>query len=166
MKKILSADCDTVMDTLYLSDKDSFFPSLNVLLARFHLLFCPDCAREFNKLKNLEEIMKTDFFPFSPDLEGSIMHSLNGNASNEENIAENMDAPAGFSLRGWVITGFFLLLSLSSSFFGIVFNEIASTAGLSFVLPVSITVGMVLTCYGAFFIGSHLNELSSRFRFR
>jgi hypothetical protein len=35
---------------------------------------------------------------------------------------------------------------------------------MSFLLPVGITVGIVLTSYGALFIGGHLKELSERFR--
>ena len=34
---------------------------------------------------------------------------------------------------------------------------------MSFLLPVGITIGVVLTTYGALFIGSHLKELSERF---
>jgi hypothetical protein len=44
------------------------------------------------------------------------------------------------------------------------FINIADTQGSSFLLPVGITIGAVVTGYGAFFIGSHLKELSSRFR--
>jgi hypothetical protein len=46
------------------------------------------------------------------------------------------------------------------------FVAIANSEGSSFLLPVGITIGIVLTCYGALFIGSHLKELSSRFRLR
>jgi hypothetical protein len=34
---------------------------------------------------------------------------------------------------------------------------------MSYLLPVGITIGIVLTSYGALFIGSHLKELSERF---
>jgi hypothetical protein len=34
---------------------------------------------------------------------------------------------------------------------------------MSFLLPVGITFGIVLTSYGALFIGSHLEEFSERF---
>jgi hypothetical protein len=44
------------------------------------------------------------------------------------------------------------------------FIKVADTQGSSFLLPVGITIGAVLTGYGALFIGSHLKELSSRFR--
>ena len=84
--------------------------------------------------------------------------------SEESEIGEKAYAPSGFSFRVWVIIGVFVLFSLSSSFFGMNFVEIANAEGLSFLLPVGLTIGIVVTCYGAFFIGSHLEELSSRFK--
>jgi len=150
------------MDAIDLSEKDEFLPLLTRLRIELHLLFCPECTRELRNLQCLEEIMKTDFIPNSPDFEKPVMECLYEEADPEEKI----DAPAGFSFRGWVLIGFFVLLSLSSSFFGISFGVIANEEGLSFLLPVGITIGIVLTCYGAFFIASHLKELSTRFRLR
>ena len=113
-------------------------------------------------LRHVEEIMKTDFFPPSPELEKTIMERI----YEETAVLETTDAPAGFSLRGWVLIGFFVLLSLSSSFFGMNFIEIADAEGLSFLLPVGLTIGLVLTGYGALFIGSHLKSFSGRFGLR
>jgi len=162
MKEHFFMDCRTVMDTVYEAEKESALPVLTQLRIWIHLLTCSACACELNNLRRINEIMKTDFFPPSPDFGGIIMERL------REETAMNAatDAPAGFSFRGWVITGFFVLLSLSSAFFGINFIQIANAEGSSFLLPVGITVGVVLTCYGALFIGSHLKELSSRFGLR
>ena len=163
MKKHFLLDCHTVMDSVYVyeSDSDSSLTVLDHIRIGLHLLLCPDCTRELRNLRCVEEIMKTDFFPPSPDYEELLMEQL-----FKEDMEENTDAPAGFSFRGWVIIGFFVLLSLSSSFFGINFIKIANSEGLSFLLPLGLTIGMVLTCYGALFIGSHLKELSTRFRLR
>ena len=150
------------MEAVDLSDKDDSVPLLDRVRIELHLLFCPECKLELKDLRRLEDIMKTDFIPPCPDLEESVMECLYREAGSEEKI----DAPAGFSFRGWVFTGFFVLLSLSSSFFGINFGVIANEKGMSFLLPVGITIGLVLTCYGAFFIASHLEELSTRFRLR
>jgi len=155
-------DCRTVRETVDLSEKDDFFPLLTRLRIELHLLFCPECTKELRNLQGLEEIMKADFIPHCPDFEKPVMECLYEEADPEEKT----DAPAGFSFRGWVLTGFFVLLSLSSSFFGISFSEIANEEGLSFLLPVGITIGIVLTCYGALFIASHLKELSTRFGLR
>jgi hypothetical protein len=56
-----------------------------------------------------------------------------------------------------------MLVSFATAFFGLDFNEVALTAGLSFMIPIGITIGIVLTCYGALFIGSHLKEFIERF---
>jgi hypothetical protein len=63
-----------------------------------------------------------------------------------------------------VIIGFIILISLSTAFFGMDFIHIAAFAGSSFLLPVGLTFGGILTGYGAIFIGSHLKELSAWFR--
>jgi len=162
MRKYFLMDCQTVLDTVYENEKGDSLPFLIQARIWFHLLFCPDCSRETRNFHSLEEIMKNDFLPPSPGLEEIVMERL----YSENEISAETDAPTGFSFRFWVIIGFFVLFSLSSSFFGINFVKIANSEGLSFLLPVGITVGIVLTCYGALFIGSHLKELSSRFRLR
>lgn len=161
MKNRFLMDCHTVMNDVYETGRETPWPILTQLRRELHLLFCPACAGELKKLRYLDEIMKADFFPPSPDFEEIVMKRL-----EETGLEEKTDAPAGFSFRGWVISGFFILLSLSSSFFGANFLKIAEAEGLSFLLPVGLTIGMVVTCYGALFIGSHLNELSARFRLR
>jgi len=161
MKKHFLMDCQTVMDTVYESE-DGSLPILTQLRMGLHFLCCPGCAGELKNFRQIGEIMKADFLPPSPDFGDILMERL----YDEGVIEEQADAPAGFSFRSWVIIGFFMLLSLSSVFFGINFVQIANAEGLSFLLPVGITVGVVLSCYGAFFIGSHLKELSSRFGLR
>jgi len=162
MKKYFFMDCKTIIDSFDGSDRYEDIPILTQLKTGFHLLFCPECSLELKKMQRLEEIMKTEFFPGETDLSESVMESLN----NEINLNPGTDAPAGFSFRGWVITGFFMLLSLVSVFFGVNFIEIAEIEGLSFLLPIGLTIGMILTGYGAFFIGSHLKEISMWFRLR
>ena len=164
MKRNFLIDCNDVMDIVCESDKDNSLPVLTQLRVNLHLLFCSDCGREVKNFEKIEEIMRTDFIPPSPDFGELLMERLDKEAyDNEMYMEERMDAPTGFSFRSWVIIGFFMLLSLPSSFLGMNFVEIANSEGLSFLLPVGITVGMVVTCYGALFIGSHLKELSSRF---
>jgi hypothetical protein len=109
----------------------------------------------------LRSVVVNDFFPPAPALEDTIMQEISAEVVDEQTAS---DTPAGLSLRSWVIIGCFVLLSLSTAFFGMDFIKVADAQGSSFLLPVGITVGAVLTGYGALFIGSHLKELSSRFR--
>jgi hypothetical protein len=162
MKKHIVMDCETLMDTVYEAEKESVLPVLVQVRMWLHQLSCPACEAELKALRNVEEIMKTDFIPPSPNLSGVLMERI----YEETTANEAVDAPAGFSLRGWIIVGFFVLLSLCSIFFGTNFIHIANVEDWSFLLPVGITIGVVITCYGAFFVGSHLKELSSRFGLR
>jgi anti-sigma factor ChrR (cupin superfamily) len=127
-----------------------------------HLLICPGCAQEVERFEAIRDMLRYDFLPPAPGLEDSIMASI---AAEEGETLEELEAgeiavvPGGISTRGWVIAGLVLLVSLATVFFGMEFNHVALDAGMSFLLPVGITVGIVLTTYGALFIGSHLKEL-------
>ena len=163
MEKHFLMDCRTVITSCYEAEDDGTLPLLAKIRIGLHILFCPSCSVELKRLRHnlqyVKEIMKTDFFPFSPGFENIVMERL-----LEGDAKESAEVPAGFSIRLWIAIGFFVLLSLSTSFFGMDFIRIANAEGLSFLLPVGITIGVVLTCYGALFVGSHLEEFSNRFR--
>lgn len=156
--------CDEVFDKIY----DSFGETLSFsdqVLILIHCLWCVRCTEEIKKLEAAKEQMNTQFFPPAPQLEKAIMEQLADEI--EETLA---DAPkmipetAGFSFRSWIVTGLVLLISFSTVFLGMDFIKVADLAGSSFLLPVGITIASVLTGYSAFFIVSHLKELSERFR--
>ena len=159
MIKHLLLDCCTVIKNVHESDENNFSIFTQILI-KIHLLFCSDCTEKLKNLRFLENTMKIDFFPPAPGIEESVMTQLYKEIDKEMET----EVPIGFSIRSWVIVGFFVLFSLSSSFLSINFINIANAEGLSFLLPISITIGMVLTCYGALFIGSHLKELTTHFK--
>jgi hypothetical protein len=141
-----------------------------------HLLLCPHCAEELKNLRAAQELIKNGFFPPSPGIEDAVMAKLpeyaagtelSDMSSDEEPLfigdSLHSDFSAVPSFRNWVIIGIIILVSLSTVFFGMDFENIARSQGSSFLIPVGITVWVVLTCYGALFIASHLKELSDRF---
>jgi hypothetical protein len=162
------------MDKVYEYAGESMPLALHIRVA-LHLLLCPDCARELGRFEEARDILRTGFFPPSPDFEEAVMERLRNEAPLEAAdwegecfSAEETAVPAGIpetgvSFRRWVITGLVAFFSLSTSFFGFHFSRLAASEGMSFLLPVGITIGVVLTCYGALFIGSHVKELSERF---
>ncbi|MDR2159231.1 MAG: peptidoglycan-binding protein [Treponema sp.] len=166
--------CHEVRDTLYEYAGEPMPLTLHIRIA-LHLFFCPGCAREVERFEAARDLLRTGFFPPAPDFEETVMARLRNDAPlavpGVEGAAylppEEAGAPAwtgtGVSFRGWVITGLVALFSLPASFFGLNFSRLAASEGISFLLPVGITVGVVLTCYGALFIGSHVKELSERF---
>jgi hypothetical protein len=165
--------CHEIMDKIYEYSGEESMPLLLRIQIAVHLFFCPDCAQEFERFEVTRNILKNDFFPPAPDCTEPVMFRIL--REDAEGAAEDMleEGPEGFplpaegiSFRGWVITGLVVLLSLSSAFLGLDFGRIAAVEGMSFLLPLGITIGAVLTCYGALFIGSHLKELSKRFGLR
>jgi hypothetical protein len=151
---------DKIYDAMGEEEKGFFFQTLERITIFTHLLFCPSCASEARKLDFAEKTMGTQFFPVSPSLEDAIMRQV-------EDIDEEIEElEYDSSFRGWIVAGIVVLFSLSSVFFGMNFKQVAVSQGLSFIIPIGVTIGVALTSYGAVFIGSHLKELSERFGLR
>jgi hypothetical protein len=150
------------MDKIFDSIGGEPLSPLSQIKIWIHLFICPRCARELKNLEEAQEILRTGFFLPPPDLEEPIMSRIYEECPETEE--KHYEIPAGVSFRGWVITGLVVLFSLVTSFFGMDFERVAASQGSSFLLPVGLTIGIVLTGYGALFIGSHLKELSERFR--
>lgn len=150
-------NCTKIMDLIY--EHEDSMPLFLQAQIWIHTLFCPSCAQKIERLIETRNIMKEDFFPPSPNLEDSIMAKVALEIEEEQ----PRTAAGGLSTRGWVIAGLIIFISLATAFFGFDFKRIVGESGTSFLLPASITIGIVLTTYGAFFIGSHLKELSERF---
>ena len=158
-------NCAKILDMVYEysgEDSDGGMPLLVQIQVGLHLMFCPDCAQEVERFEVCRDMFRFDFMPPSPGLEDTVMAMIAGEP-DEALEAEGTEVPGGFSTRGWVIAGLAMLISLATAFFGLEFNKIALAAGMSFMIPVGITIGLALTSYGALFIGSHLKELTERF---
>jgi hypothetical protein len=152
-------NCERVLEKVYeMDDTMSLFTRIRIGL---HIITCPDCAQEIERFEVCKDILRNDFFP-TASLEDTVMAMVAAEEAAAP-AAEEMEIPGGFSTRGWVIAGLVMFVSLATAFFGLDFNHVAVAAGISFLIPVGITIGIVLTCYGALFIGSHLKELTERF---
>jgi hypothetical protein len=137
-------------------------PSLfSRLVIALYIIFSPRCARKYLRLEATRKILRSDFFPPVPELEDSIMELIS--TENVEILQEDQSSVYEVSFRGWVITGFVVLISLVTSLFGIDLLRVIPDFGSSFLIPIGITIGVIVTVYGALFIGSHLKELSDRF---
>jgi hypothetical protein len=150
-------NCDELLDRVYEYCGEPL-PPLLYLQVKLHCLFCPQCAQEIERLELAQDILRNDFAPPPADFVDAVMAKLCA-----EDTAADSGEEAGVSLRGWVLAGLILFFSLASAFLGMDFIKIAASEGSSYLLPLGITVGAVITCYGAIFIGSHVKELSQRF---
>jgi hypothetical protein len=160
-------NCGKILDIVYEysadeADTENSMPLLYQMQVWIHTFLCQDCARKIGYLDEARSVLREDFYQYtagSPGFEDSIMAKI----SAEEEPQNFYTTPGGVSTRGWIITGLIILVSLATAFFGFDFRSMATEYGISFMLPMGITIGIVLTTYGAFFIGSHLKVLSERF---
>jgi len=162
--------CKKVLEMVY--DSNDELPFINQIQIWLHTFFCQECAQKIEQYQNAKMIMREDFFPSSPsydkswpELENSIMEKVNlEELTGENEQTEHVFSPlGGFSTRGWIITGLVIFISMVSVFLGLDFQKLANEHGISFMLPMGITIGIVLTTYSALFIASHLKEFSERF---
>jgi hypothetical protein len=159
-------NCEKVLDKVYEYSGKEPMPLFTRIRIGFHLLFCPDCAQEVERFEVCRDILHNDFMPSAPvGLENNVMAMIAADETEDLEEAPSLDGvlSGGFSTRGWVIAGLVMLVSFATVFLGLDFNTVALAAGISFLIPIGITIGIVLTCYGALFIGSHLKELTERF---
>jgi hypothetical protein len=152
---------DKIYDFSMRSSVDSSFSFLNRLEIALYIIFSPRYTARYLHLEATREILHSDFFPPVPELEDSIMELIN--TETVEMLQEDQNPAYEVSFRGWVITGLVVLISLTTSLFGMDFVRRNPGDTSSFLLPIGITIGIIVTVYGALFIGSHLKELSDRF---
>jgi hypothetical protein len=152
-------NCGTVLDKVYDHEKMSLITRIRIGM---HLMVCPNCAQKIERFEVCRDILQNEFFPSSPGLEETVIAMI---TAEEAKVPETQEAEVagGFSTRGWVIAGLVMFVSLATAFFGLGFSKVAHASGMSFMLPIGITIGIVLTSYGALFIGSHLKEFTHRF---
>jgi len=150
--------CGNALDALYEEDA---IPLGKRLSLAFHVIFCRYCADHLEKYEIVRRELKTGFFPASPDYCDSIMDRIYEQAFDDS--VQNCET-GGFSIKSWAIAGVLLLVSLITIFFSQDFINIARDEGSSYLIPLGIIIGIVITGYGALFVGSHLKELSERFK--
>jgi hypothetical protein len=148
--------CDNSLDLIYEADDEpSLWKRLNLA---FHILLCKSCAVRLEAWEQTRFLLQTKFFPPSPDFSAIIMKRIYSEEAEDEQALEI----GGFSTRGWVIAGLVMLFSFATAFFGKDFSNMARNE--AFLLPMGLLIGIGITGYGALFIGSHLKELSDRFK--
>ncbi|MDR2965134.1 MAG: peptidoglycan-binding protein [Treponema sp.] len=153
-------NCTKILEMAYEEDLN-IVDSAQIWL---HTFFCQDCAQKIQLYKSARTIMRMDFFTSNTagtaagtNIEDSVMAKINME-QQEETIT-----PVILSTKGWVIAGLLIIVSFVTAFLGLDFKNVANATGMSFMLPIGIIFGIVLTSYCALFIGSHLKEFTERF---
>jgi hypothetical protein len=154
----------TVIEKIYEAGELSALTRLRIA---FHLACCKECAQAAGRYAYAQDILRRDFFADGADgKEESVADYVMSMISKEETASAHDAAelpPEILSIRNWIISGVIIIASLTASFFGMDFGSLVKDFGGGFTIPLAITIGIVITAYGAVFIGNHLKELSKRF---
>ncbi|GMO46677.1 MAG: hypothetical protein Ta2B_28380 [Termitinemataceae bacterium] len=167
--------CETIQDYLFQlmfagneREEICFQRFVKRLLITLHLLHCENCGEFKRVIGKTSEIMASDFLPQSEvntEVSDAVMNIINRQNSTIADLRpqQSWSEPDTdtFSLQTWVVSGLIIMISLLSAYFSI--NLLSSQEILDFIVPIAITIGSVITAYGAIFIGTHLKELSKRF---
>jgi hypothetical protein len=153
-------NCDKVLDVLYYQDNGEYPEGRISFIMRFliclHIRRCPKCAAHQRALRCASACLKEDFFPPATGIASEIMARVRDGGIFGDLPPEHAALP----FRAWLVAGMAILVSLSSASIGIDYLTPVGARTISFMLPVGITVGAVITAFGAIFIGSHIAELS------
>ena len=144
-------DCARAMLSIIESKKDGHLP----LGVRLHLSHCASCNAEYTRMREALAFMRSEYLPRSPDLSELIMTAIRATPKLEA-------APVSF--RDWTLVGIVILAAIAIAPLGSAFTWVRKSFGSDFLLPLNVVLGLILSAYGAFFIGTHLNEFVKRFK--
>jgi len=144
-------DCARAMLSIIESKEDGHLP----LLVRLHLSRCASCTAEYTRMRKAIDFMRSEYLPRSPDLAELIMTAIRTSPKAEI-------APVSF--RDWAIVGIVILAAIAIAPLGSAFSWVKKSFGSDFLLPLNVVLGLILSAYGALFIGTHLNEFVIRFK--
>ncbi|MDR0382726.1 MAG: peptidoglycan-binding protein [Spirochaetaceae bacterium] len=153
-------NCEKVLDALYYQDNREYSEGpvafITRMLIALHIRRCPKCAAHRNALRSVSACLKEDFFPPPAGIAARVMPLARDSGVFADMPPERAAPP----FRAWLIAGLAILVSLSSASLGIDYLTPVNVRSVNFMLPFGITVGGVITAFGAIFIGSHIAELS------
>jgi hypothetical protein len=144
-------DCTRALLSIIESKEDGHLP----LRVRLHLSHCASCNAEYKRMQKAIAFMRSEYLPRSPDLSELIMSAIR--------VTPTLEA-APVSFRDWTIVGIVILAAITIAPLGSAFTWVKNSFGSNFLLPLNVVLGLMLSAYGALFIGTHLNEFVKRFK--
>ncbi len=149
-------NCEECRKEFLESEEDSFV-SITAVIHRF---FCPDCRREIEEFGRAIELLRDDPDAEAPEDLSRIVLARISEQEGEEPLSTVVDQPPG-RLGRWLIAGGVLLFSPILAAIAKPYLVARGMHGNLFIIPISIVLGLSFSVYAAFFIGSHMDEISS-----
>ena len=117
---------------------------------RLHMVFCKKCRNEIYSLQNtFFNLRESQPFDMLDDLSSIVMNTIYaGPVFYSKNVSSTK----------WLSVGMLIFLSMVGLTFSNSFASLKDYFGIYFEIPLNIVMGLAITIYVGFFIGSHLEE--------
>lgn len=155
--------CDKAFD-LYLSlDKNERVP----LALTAHLLFCPVCRTGVRNLANAEESLSSilDPVPTVRSDDPIVAAALSRITAAGLVYPRTPATIRSFSLLGWLLAGFALILGFVVVPFSSIGIWSSETFGASFLIPFYLLCGVAVTVFCGLFVGTNIDLFVKKFGF-
>jgi hypothetical protein len=124
---------------------------------RLHMLYCKVCRKEIHSLQQTFLNLKgKEPFNMLDDLSSIIMNAI---------YSDQVLYGKTVSSTKWLSVGSLIILSMLGLTFCNSFSSLKLYFGEHLEIPLNIVMGLTITIYVAFFIGSHLDETKKLLRY-
>lgn len=120
---------------------------------RRHLVSCASCKRHVEAVDTVLGALR--------DAESATCERAGERLEDRVMAAIRLMPPPqrDFSVRDWIIAGSVIATSMLLIPLGEYFARFNEAFGARYTLPLSLVLGIVLTAYGALFVGTHMDEV-------
>lgn len=139
--------CDNAIQQFLEIDEFNSLP----LSLRLHLFFCPRCRLEIRSLTDLFNSFRGKYpYVMKEDLSSAIMNRISRLDSGRD---------FGISIFHWITVWIIILAGVLLLPFNEEFLWLINYFGAHLQLPVNIIMGLCISIYTSFYIGTHLHDL-------
>ncbi len=130
----------------FLKQEDNKLP----LLLKLHMMFCPGCRKEIHELQGIfSGALGNPPFIMARDMSESVMSTIALSELNRE---------IDFSPLRWLLVGLTIFASIFLISYSDSFIWMKEHFGSGLEIPLNLVLGIAITCYAVFYIGTHLES--------
>jgi len=149
--KEIDMTCERSHSILDMLDKQEPIP----FLVKLHLLFCDNCKSQEKKIEEVHKLLKEEILCSPIDFTDSVLQALE--------FEPQKPAPGHQPMRNWLIPGLLIILWLVLAPIMPVNEWFVANFGFALLLPLSITLGTLISIYGGLFVASHMDKINDFF---
>ena len=138
--------CNNAIQLFFESEDSGYIP----FFVRWHMIFCRSCKDEIRAMQNVfKSAQIPSIIEIPKDMSGRIMNRImDSNIVFERNI----------SFSKWLFVGIVIFSSIFLISYSDSFAWLKQHFGSGLEIPLNVVLGLVITLYGASFIGTHIDE--------